>query len=33
MKKRMTALLLTAVMLHTLTACGQKSPMHEHVWQ
>ncbi len=33
MKKRMTALLLAVAALLTLTACGQKSPVHEHVWQ
>lgn len=33
MKKRMTALLLAIAALLTLTACGQKSPVHEHVWQ
>lgn len=31
--KRLTALLLAIAALFTLTACGQKSPVHEHVWQ
>lgn len=31
--KRLTALLLAMAALFTLTACGQKSPVHEHVWQ
>lgn len=33
MKKKLAAPVFAAVMLLTLTACGQKSPAHEHVWQ